>query len=141
MTDASLSSRAFNKRLTAISAVRPTATILKYACRFGLYESDPADWLDIQYLAKRTRCITRLIYLPFVPLAFLIVSRSELFDDFILPWTIVVMQALSVALVIGSVVSLRLAAEKARVVACDGLNAKIIAAVGHEDTRERPARL
>ena len=82
----------------------------------------------MQFLAKRTRCITNLIYFPFVALAFLVLSRSPLFDDFVTPWTIVITQALSVFLVIASVASLRRAAENARTVARAHLKAQIIAA-------------
>ena len=95
----------------------------------------------MQSLAKRTRGIARLIYFPFIALALLVVSRSELFDNFTWPWTLVVTQGLSAALIIGSVVSLRLAAEKARAVACEHLNAKIIEAEGDQGADGRAKRL
>jgi len=59
------------------------------------------------------------------------VSRSPLFDDFVTPLAArapMVINAISVAIVIGSAVALRAAAERARVVACEHLNAQIIAA-------------
>src|SRR5215472_2949580 len=76
-----------------------SATIGKFGGQLGLSDFDLADWIDMQFLAKRTRCITNLIYFPFVALAFLVLSRSPLFDDFVTPWTIVITQALSVFLV------------------------------------------
>jgi hypothetical protein len=82
----------------------------------------------MHYLATRTRCITRLIYLPFIALAVLLISRSPLFDDFTTTWTLIIVQALSAAMVIGSFVSLRTAAEQARAVASDHMTAAIIAA-------------
>ena len=139
VADATLLSRAFRKRLTAVATIWPPPTIVAYHTRFGLEGSDLADWLDMTFLAKRTRCITNLIYLPFLALAFLVISRSRMFDDFDVSLTIVVVQAIGILLVIGAVLSLRAAAENARRVAIEELEAKIIAAKGDPNTRKRRA--
>ncbi|HEY1433520.1 MAG TPA: hypothetical protein VGF39_18100, partial [Stellaceae bacterium] len=121
-------SRAFIKRLTAVSMVWPTDTVGSFQRRFVLDEADLADRIDMHFLGRRTRSITRIIYFPFIALAFLIVSRSPLFDDFVTPMAIIIIQATSVAIVIGSAVALRAAAERARAVASEHLSAQIIAA-------------
>jgi hypothetical protein len=128
VADATMCSRVFIKRLTAVSTLWPPKTIAQFQLELNMDCCYLADWIDMQYLARRTRCITRLIYFPFLALALLIASRSQLFDAFSTPWTLVIAQAISLAVVIGSVLALRSAAEDARTVACEHLTSKIIAA-------------
>jgi hypothetical protein len=128
VADATICSRAFIKRLTAVSTLWPPKTIAQFQLELNMDSCYLADWIDMQYLARRTHCITRLIYFPFLALALLIASRSQLFDAFSTPWTLVIAQAISPAVVIGSVLALRSAAENARTVACEHLTSKIIAA-------------
>ena len=135
VADATLMSRAFIKRLTAVETIWPGTTRSIFQGRFELDGAHLADWIDMHYLARRTRSITGIIYFPFVALAVLVVSRSALFDDFATAWTIVITQALSAAIVIGSAIALRLTAEKARAVACEHINAQIIAAKDGEADR------
>ena len=141
VADAALFSRAFIKRLTAIKTQWPPETIRKFTIRFNLAGADLADWIDMHCLATRTRCITRLIYLPFIALAVLVISRSPLFDNFTTTWTLLIIQALSAAVVIGSFVSLRAAAEQARAVARDRMTATIIAARACETGQDRAVQL
>ena len=42
------------------------------------------DWIDMYFIAKRTRCINEIIYYPFAIIALMIVSRSAVFGDFAL---------------------------------------------------------
>jgi hypothetical protein len=129
--DATIYSRLFMKRLTVISTKWPYSTILKYKLNFHLTdEYDLRDWTDLQFLAERTSCITKLVYFPFLALALLIFSRSQLFDDFSMPWTLMVAYAAVLSIIIGAVIAYRLTAEKARRVACRHLSNRIIAAKG-----------
>jgi hypothetical protein len=82
----------------------------------------------MRFVADRTRCITRLIYFPFLMLAFLMVSRSPIFDSYTFTPTLVIAQVIILAIIIGSVVSLRQAAEQARNTAIEHLSEKITAA-------------
>jgi hypothetical protein len=134
IVDATLYSRKFISRLTRISTVWPDQTFAKFARRYGLPRGALADWIDLQYLAKRTRCVTRLIYLPFISLTVMIMGRSRLFDDFPTSWTALAAQAISITLIVGSVLSYRLAAENARKTARNNLTAKIVAAQGASGT-------
>jgi hypothetical protein len=134
VADATLYSRSFIIRLTAIATKWPSATVAGLKERFNLkHNDDLADWLDMQYLARRTKCINTLIYLPFMALALLIISRSHIFDDFYNPWTLPVAQTISLIVVIASVYAYRSAAEAARTVACEHLNKRIVAATGAGD--------
>jgi hypothetical protein len=123
VADATLVSRAFIKRLTAVKTIWPKAAL-------DVYGTDLVDWIDMHFLARRTRSITGIIYFPFVALAVLVVSRSALFDDFATAWPIVITQSLSAAIVIGSAIALRLTAERARAVACERISGQIIASEG-----------
>jgi hypothetical protein len=141
VADAALFSRAFITKLTDIHTRWPSNTIKKFQRKLNLDETDLADWIDMHFIAARTRCVTNLIYLPFIALAILMVSRSPLFDNFTTSWMLVITQTLSVALVIWSAVALRLAAERARTVARDSLTAAVIAASGYANARDRSAQL
>lgn len=98
-----------------------------------LFQQSIGDWLDLQFLAERTRCITKLVYFPFVALAILIFSRSSLFDDFSTPWSVVVPYAASLCVIIAAVIAYRRSAEDARRVACRQVTNRIIAAKGKGD--------
>ena len=141
VADATLYSRTFISRLTQISTVWPDQTFDKFARRYGLPRGALADWIDLQYLAKRTQCITQLIYLPFLSLAVMILARNHLFDDFSMPWTLPASQAISVAVIIASVLAYRLAAENARKAARNHLTAKIVAAQGDEKKVDQLERI
>ena len=128
VVDATLFSRSVVIRLTDIESHWPSETVK----RFHLGRANLEDWLDIKLVAERTRCITRLIYFPFLMLALLIVSRSPIFDNYSFTPTLAIAQGILLAIIIGSVVSLRNAAEQARKKAMEHLSEKIMAA-GHTD--------
>ena len=131
VADATIYSRSFIKRLTVISTQWPYSTIMKYRLRFHLTdEYDLRDRIDLQFLAERTSCITTLVYFPFVAWAVLIFSRSPLFDDFSMPWPLLVVYAAVLAVIVGAVIAYRSSAEKARRVAYRHLSNRIIAAKG-----------
>jgi hypothetical protein len=134
VVDATLYSRAFVARLMAISTVWPGNTLHKFKQNFGLADDDLADWIDINYLARRTSCITQLIYFPFMALALLILSRNELFDNFSMPWTLPIAQAICLGVIITSVAVYRSTAEAARKIARDRLVERITATKRVKDT-------
>jgi hypothetical protein len=82
----------------------------------------------MRFLADRTRCITRLVYFPFLMLTLLMVSRSPIFANYTFTPTLVIAGVIILAIIIGSVVSLRNAAEQARNTAIEHLSEKIMAA-------------
>jgi hypothetical protein len=132
VADATLYSRAFIKRLTAIHSEWPKGTAKQFEGQLGLDRANLDDWIDMQFLAARTRCITWLIYFPFLALAVVIVSSNSVLRDFTLSPTLVIPQAISLAVIVGSVLALRWTAEDARAAACDHLTAKMITAKGAE---------
>jgi len=124
VVDATLFSRSVVIHLTAVKSHWPGKLVERY--RLG--RANLEDWFDMRFVGDRTRCITRLIYFPFVMLALLMVSRSPIFDNYSFTPTLVIAPMIILAIIIGSVVSLRYAAEQARKTAIAHLSEKIMAA-------------
>jgi hypothetical protein len=141
VADAMLYSRAFIVRLTQVSTVWPDSTADKFDQRFGLRGEAIADWIDMQYLARSTRCITGLIYFPFLSFAVMILARGQLFDNFPTLWIIPIAQASSLVAIVGSVLAYRSAAEAARKAAREHLTARIIATQGDAKTAGQLERM
>jgi hypothetical protein len=139
VADATLYLRSFIKRLSSFRSLWPKRTVAHYEQKLGLNGTDLDDWIDIQFLAKRTKCITSLIYFPFLMFALLVVSRSQVFDNFTTTPTLVITQVISLAVIVGSVLALRGAAERARAIAAENLTARIIAARGASGARSKAA--
>jgi hypothetical protein len=128
VVDATLFARSFVKQLTTVESNWPLKLVKGYKERLHLDRNNLGDWLDMRFVADRTRCITRLIYFPFLMLALLIVSRSPILDNYTFTPTLLIAQIIILVVVIGSVASLRLAAEQARSTAIEHLSEKVIAA-------------
>ena len=77
--DATLSCLLFVNKLRR--AVWPQATLGVYKGRLRLPTNLVHDWIGLDFVAKRTKCIGSLIYFPFVLIALLIVSRSTIFAN------------------------------------------------------------
>lgn len=75
------------------------------------------DWMDMLLIAKRTAAVNRLVYAPTVVLLIMIASRSSYFDNWPTPPSIVISFLLTAVILLGSAISLRRAAEKARRIA------------------------
>jgi hypothetical protein len=135
VVDALCYSRAFIKRLTRISTGWSSFTVAQYRLRYHLRNSDDlADWIDLRFVAERTRSVTQLVYLPFIALAVLLFSRSPLLDNFPMPLALVLAQATILSAIIGAVLAYRSTAEHARQVACRHVANRIIAAKGRGDS-------
>ena len=74
-------------KLRRAQSLWPQATIGVYRGRLRLQTKLVHDWIDLDFVAKRTKCIGSLIYFPFVLIALLIVPQHRLrrlrpeFDD------------------------------------------------------------
>ena len=90
------------------------------------------DWIDLDFVAKRTRCIGALIYFPFVLIALLILSRSTVFANYAPSLTILIAQGISVSVVFACAIMLWRAAKTARDTAKQNLTDGIIRAKDSE---------
>jgi hypothetical protein len=95
----------------------PLSTLKAFEDQLGVPGACLDDWIDLQYVALRTRCVTRLIYYPFIVMSLLLVSRSWVFDHWSMPLSTIVLATLSAIVMIGCALALRLAAEASREVA------------------------
>jgi hypothetical protein len=97
-------------------------------------------WIDLQFIARRTRCVTRLVYYPFVVLSLLLVSRSAVFDNWRAPLTLPLMSALSIGVVLACVVALRRAAENSRTEALTAVKEALLRARSGNAQGEPPPK-
>ncbi|MGZ3324441.1 MAG: hypothetical protein ACXU9C_26180, partial [Xanthobacteraceae bacterium] len=72
------------------------------------------DWLALIFLSKRTKCITALLYWPFLIIALIVVSRSRLFANYNPSIPDLVTMGAGVLIVTASAILLRRSAEAAR---------------------------
>jgi hypothetical protein len=122
-------------------SIWPDATLTKFDLRVGLPPADLVHWIDLVFISKRTKTITTLIYLPFIVVALVIVSRSRLFANYAPSVPEMLVMALALLIVIASAIALRQAAEALRARAHRRLNDQIMLAKKSEDGERRAAQL
>jgi hypothetical protein len=117
------------RELRENNGIWPEQTLNDFSGRLGIPKEDLDDWIDLTFIAKRTTSITWLIYVPFLIIALLVFSRSQLFANFG-PSSIpdLITMTIGVLIVVGCVVALRRAAEDSRARALHRLHEKIILA-------------
>ncbi|MQA20153.1 hypothetical protein [Rugamonas rivuli] len=120
----------------------PAATLAQFENELGIPRAYLNDWIDLEFIALRTRCVTRLIYCPFIVLSLFLVSRSPVFDHWYMPATGFVLAVLGAGVALACAVTLRCAAETARRNATRKLRNEIMRASGEgaADT-PKPAQL
>ena len=131
--------KAFRKK----STFWPIEAVKKYGDRLGFKHLDGDrrgledrcldEYIDLIFISKRTKCITNLLYYPFLIIALIVVSRSRLFANFDLSIPDLVTVGIGVLVVVACAVALRLSAEDSRKKACQRLNDQIAAARNLDD--------
>lgn len=120
----------------------PAVTLLKFENELGIPRAYLNDWIDLEFIALRTRCVTRLIYCPFIVLSLFLVSRSSVFDHWYMPATGFVLAVLGAGVALACAVTLRCAAETARRNAIKKLRNGIMRASGEgAENPPKPAQL
>lgn len=105
----------FVQQLRLHGANWPQRTLNHFRAQMGPLPPRLLDhWIDLQFAARRTRVVTRLIYYPFIVLSLLLVARHRAFDDWELPWLLIGMGLLSLAIVLACAVALRRSVEQSR---------------------------
>jgi len=94
------------------------------------------EWIDLNFIASRTNCISKLIYFPFAIFALMIMSRSTAFAEFALSVPILTTQIVGFVIIFGCAMALCFSAEKARETAKSRLTKRLVA-VKAEDNSER----
>ena len=112
--DATLFCLLFVNDLRRVQTLWPAATTEIYDGRLRMQTNLVQEWIDLDFVAKRTNCIGSLIYFPFVLIALLIVSRSTIFANYAPSLTILLMQGLSLVVVFTCAIMLCWAAKNVR---------------------------
>jgi hypothetical protein len=131
--------KAFRKK----STIWPVEAVHKYGERLGFKPLDGDrlglehrcldEYIDLIFISKRTKCITNLLYYPFLIVALIVISRSQLFANFGLSIPDLVTVGIGVLVVVACAVALRLSAEDSRKKARQRLNDQIAAARNLDD--------
>jgi hypothetical protein len=129
------------KAFRAERGIWPAKTLEEFSDRLGLPASFLDDWIDLVFVSKRTKCITTLIYFPFLILALLVLSRSRLFADYGPNIPDLITVSLGVLIVIGCALALRQSAEASRAKARRRLADQLILTRRAEDGGPRAAQL
>jgi hypothetical protein len=104
--DATLFCLLFVKKLRRAHSLWPFATFWAYREHLLLRTELVHDWIDLEFVAKRTNSIGSLIYFPFVMIALLILSRSTIFANYAPSLTMLIWFGISLSIVFGCAVML-----------------------------------
>ncbi|MCK7493891.1 MAG: hypothetical protein MZW92_23335 [Comamonadaceae bacterium] len=100
VVDATLLCVFFVRGLRLHHANWPERTLQTFHARTGVPVEYLDDWIDLQFIARRTRAIGTLIYYPFIVLSLMLVARSSFFDDWYTPPTVLAVATLSFGIVL-----------------------------------------
>lgn len=115
----------FVRGLRVHGANWPPSTLAKFEQDLHIPRSYLDNWIDLEFIALRTRCVTRLIYFPFIVLSLFLVSRSAAFDDWYMPAIGIVLAVLGASVALACAVVLRYSAEASRRFAMERLRDEI----------------
>jgi hypothetical protein len=108
----------------------PEQTLQEFSRRLSLPTEALADCLDLLFLARRSRCITALLYGPFLIIALIVISHSRFLANYGRSIPALVTLGVAVLIVIGCAVALRLSAEATRAEARRRLTERLLLAKG-----------
>jgi hypothetical protein len=127
VVDANLLLTRFIRHLSTHHAIWPKSLQLEHQKIFGMLKHPCIDeWVDMQLIATRTSAVSRLIYAPTVVMLILLAARSSVFDNWPTPPSMVISFLITALILLASALSLRRAAEKARTVALQRIDAYLL---------------
>ncbi|NIP22857.1 MAG: hypothetical protein GWN67_08320 [Phycisphaerae bacterium] len=95
----------------------------------SLKETDGlAEWLDMKFIASHTETVGKLIYYPFIVLLLMFLSRIRCFDNWDFPISLIIIFLVNFTYALLCAMMLRHEAEKARRLALDRLQRKLVEA-------------
>ena len=128
----------FIETLSSVPNIWPTVLLNREETETGVPRAHLDDHLAFQVILLATQRIHWLIYLPFVQILFMVVSRSDLFDTMDFPLALVFVTGLALAFALHSVVLLRRSAESARTTAIAHYETQLLTQARAKDS-QRPA--
>lgn len=105
-----------------------------------LEEEDCADYLDIEFIARRTDVVNDLVYYPFILLTITLAARLRITDDYHWPPSIFILLGVNAAWALYCAIRLPIEARKARQQSLKRLRAKLFERQVAESKGVRPAR-
>ena len=111
----------------------PERTLQSFHLATGVPVEYLDNWIDLQFIARRTHVIGRLVYYPFVALSLMLLARSSFFDDWYAPSGTYLVAGLSFLIVLTCALALRLTAEESRAQAIEHTGNAILRAKGKGD--------
>lgn len=92
----------------------PEAVVQPLSERRKLPPDLVSEWLDIRFIAERTKVVASLIHYPIIVLFLMILARHRVFDDWSYPPGLLLIYGVSAGYILICAVLLSVAAEKAR---------------------------
>ncbi len=92
----------------------PAHSLDRFGMRDASLECLYDDWMDVQFLARATEPVQRLVYYPFLILFLLFFAQSSLFDHWVVPLSLYLLVGFTLAVLLGSAWRLRRVAEGVR---------------------------
>lgn len=114
VVDATAFCVSFVRGLQQHACTWPVATLVKFEHELQIPRDYLNNWIDLDFIAQRTKCVTRLIYFPFIVLSLFLFSRSTAFDGWYMPATGIVLALLGASVALACAVALRYATEASR---------------------------
>jgi hypothetical protein len=131
--DATLFCLIFVNKLRYSRTQWPIETTDLFKGRLGLQTDFVQEYINLEFIAQRTRCIGAVIYYPFFLMALLVASLSTAFASYAWHPEILIMQGISLSFVLGFAITLWRAAEAARKTARKNLKSLIAGIVSAQD--------
>lgn len=100
---------------------------------------DLTEFLDVEFIAQRTRVIARSIYLPFGILLVMLLSRSRVLFNWDWPFGLIFLFTINAVLASGGALMLRFAAERCRTQALRSLRERRLQFLMQDDTDPKAA--
>ena len=125
----------FIETLSDVRRIWPTVLLDREEAATGVPRAHLDDYLAFQLIVLATQRIHWLIYLPFVSILFMVLSRSDLFDTMDFPLALVFVTGLALAYGLYSAVLLRRIAESARVVALERYETRLLMQTRAKDSQ------
>ena len=121
--------------------VWPARTLQEFSGRYGLPPEVLGDCIDLIFVAKRSKCITTLLYGPFLIIALIVISGSPVLANYGRCIPYIITMAVAVLIVTACGVALRLSAETTRTEARRRLTERLFIAKGQNSGEQSASQL
>jgi len=113
----------------------PTDTLRLFYERLRLPKQFLDNWIDLQFIALRTRAVAHLIYYPFIIVSLWLLSKNSKFDHWTMTAATVVPAIAGAAIAMGCAIALRVSAERSRLSALTQVREALLRASARADAK------